>query len=293
MPKDPKILVKCNKSLMSNTPDQLLKSNRKLMSLHTKARSETDVASSRATFMLTCEQIDAGGVLLLMNSALRTLKLGWQVHVGGAGGALDHLLKHINHYLTPPESRSDEVDELNYWLRNISSKDQMVSELDNWARLVQEGSGASDEDVAQWQFQISEVTANGFQHGQSTEPLLVAGKVDSEAGYVQLAAMDFGKTIPFTIESHQECPTGDACDGKKVGFACKQGMTAKTERANQGRGLFNLVKAVKENGGTMRILSRNGLYHVLNGRGYTRNLSPFSQTCPVLDGTLVTVNLKI
>ena len=286
-------VVKCNKSLVSDTPDALLKSNNTLMSLHTKAQAKSSEVAGNAIFKLTCDQIDAGGVLLLMHSAIRTINLGWKVQVGGTGGALDHLLKHINHYLTPPESRSEETDELNYWLRNISSKTQMVSELENWARQVQEGSGASDEDVAQWQFQISEVTANGFQHGRSEQPMLVAGKVDSESGSVQLAALDFGETIPFTIMSHPNCPSGSNCDGKKVGFACKQGMTAQTERANQGRGLFNLVKAVKENGGTMRILSRNGLFHVLNGRGYSRNLSPFSQTCPVLDGTLVTVNLKI
>jgi len=100
---------------------------------------------------------------------------------------------------------------------------------------------------------FSEVTANSFQHGQTDEPMLVAGKVEKDQRVVQLAAMDFGRTIPVTIAGHQQCPIGDACDGKKVSFACKQGMTAQTERSNQGRGLFDLSKAVKENGGSMRI----------------------------------------
>jgi len=133
------------------------------MSLYTRACDQ--VENGNATFQLTCDAIDAGSVLLLMHAATLTIRQGWKVSVGGVGDAWDHLLKHVNHYLSAPENRSTKSDEQNFWLRDISSKDQMVDELQKWAELVQEGSGASDEDVALWQFQISEVTANSFQHG--------------------------------------------------------------------------------------------------------------------------------
>ena len=73
--------VKCEKSLVSDSPDELLKTNSILMSLHAKALECGHGKTGNATFELTCDQIDAGGVLLLMHSAIQTIRLGWNVQV--------------------------------------------------------------------------------------------------------------------------------------------------------------------------------------------------------------------
>lgn len=285
------VKVTCTEPLLSDSADSLLRSCKKLLSLYQRAAANDDAGD--ATFELTCDSIDPGAVLLLMNVAFRTGRLGWRVQAYGAGHAWDDLLLHINHYLTPKEERTSLDDEGNYLLRDLETRGEMVVELDEWSRTVQRDSSASDEDVAIWQFQISEVATNSFQHAQSSDAMLIAGKVDQKQQTVQLAALDFGATIPATICKHRDCPQGDGLDGTKVRFACRQGVTAKTERTNQGAGLHNLVETVKKNGGTMRVLSGNGLFHIQNGRRCSRNLAPFSNTCPVLDGTLVSVNLKI
>lgn len=269
----------------------MMRSSRKLNSLFTRALSSPE--KGKGYIHLECSEIDAGGVLLLMDAASRTSRLGWEVRVGGEGDGWKNLLEHINHYLTPKEDRSSKYSNATFLLRDLNNREEMVQELEKWARSVQDESAASDEEVASWQFQISEVVTNSFQHSRSEEPMLLAGRVDNSRSVVNLAAMDFGLTIPTTIGRHPHCPGGKDTDGKRILFACRHGITARSERANQGRGLFDLVETVKKNGGTMQILSGNGLFHLSSNRRCCRNLRAFKASYPILEGTLVSVSLRI
>jgi len=173
----------------------------------------------------------------------------------------------------------------------------MVSDISEWAASVQQDTTASEEEVAKWKLQIGEVTTNGFQHGIGglTKPtrLLLAGQSKNDQKSVQLAAIDYDRSIPATIATVAVSRGIEDHDGKRIGFACKRKVTSKRLPSNQRAGLFKLVETVKKNEGRLLILSGNGLFHVLGGRRCSRSLSSATTTGPVLQGTLTVLNLRI
>lgn len=294
---EPILLEDCDEPLVSDSPDGIVRSSRRLNQLVAHARTKTE--RGRAIYQLNnCEKIDAGGILLLMYSGFQLMQMGWRVSVAGKGEAMDLLVRHIEHYLRARGQRDDcDRNKGDYLLREIPSRDAMVEELSEWAKSVQQETKASPEDVAIWKFQISEVTTNGFQHGigdlANPGPMLVAGKSVFDSKTVQLAALDLGRSIPVTIA--KEAKKADIPDdhGKRIRFACRKGITAKTLPVNQGAGLYKLVETVKNNGGKLLIVSGNGLLHVSKGKCYSRNLSSPNATGVVLAGTLTVANLQV
>jgi anti-sigma regulatory factor (Ser/Thr protein kinase) len=282
---------------LANTPDSLLASEGILRKLVQRAVIREH--QGHGIFMLdNCPAMDAGTILLLMYAGFQLSRIGWKASVSGKGEAMDLVVRHLEHYLRDRKNRSSVARiEGDYLLREIDSRDGMVREIGGWAESVQRETNASKREVALWKTQISEVTTNGFQHGIGSSPplhpMLIAGRASNDGKMVQLAALDFGKSIPSTIDTvanKQSVPNGH---GDRISFACKKGVTSRTLPVNQGAGLFKLVETVKKNGGTLLILSGNGLVHVSNGRCYRRNLKAPSSTTPILQGTLTVVNLRI
>ncbi|MCI0420804.1 MAG: DUF5050 domain-containing protein, partial [Acidobacteria bacterium] len=190
-----------------------------------------------------------------------------------------------------------------YLLRRVGSREVLVSELEEWAETVKEGAEPPEDQVALWQMQISEVATNGFQHGIGTEPpenedrgsILVAGRAYPDTKVVQLAALDFGATIPRVIQ-HVAAQLGRRRrrDSDLISFACKKGVTSRSVPQNQGAGLHSLVETVKQNkGGSLLILSGNGLCCFSDNGENKKTLSPMVSNHAVLEGTLTIINLKI
>lgn len=296
-PARPTLIEDCGDSLLSDSPDGVVRSCERLNQLVTRARDKN--LPGHAIYNLSnCGRIDAGAILLLMYGGFQLVRMGWQVSVAGQGEAMDLVVRHLEHYLRERSQRGDcQREEGDYLLREIPSRDLMVEELSEWANSVQQETNASREEVAIWKFQISEVTTNGFQHGiggmSTPGPLLVAGKSASDGRTVQLAALDNGRSIPATIAPEADKAGILKQDGKRIRFACRKGVSARTLRVNQGAGLYKLVETVKSNGGRLLIISGNGLVHVSGGRCYSRNLSPPSTTGTVLAGTLTVANLLV
>lgn len=105
--------------------------------------------------------------------------------------------------------------------------------------------------------------------------------------------MDCGRSIPATIADEAEKTGIPDDDGTRIAFACKKHISSRRWHVNQGAGLYKLVETVKQNGGRLLILSRNGLFHVSGGKSYSRKFRPIDGTMPILAGTLAVVNLRV
>ncbi|HVA50915.1 MAG TPA: hypothetical protein VNH11_31525 [Pirellulales bacterium] len=244
-----------------------------------------------------CRNIDPGAVLLFWYAFELAKRRGRRARIFGRGELIAELAEHFSHY------RGDQPDDASttsrglYPLRSIQNEESMLAELDEWSRSVQEGTTASPEQVALWQMQIAEVTTNAFQHGpmhkkRETMPAsIVAGKASGQCA--QLAALDFGSTIPRVICEVASKHGISGGDDSLIEFACGKGITSRSVRQNQGAGLYSLVQTVHENGGTLQILSRNGLVHFCSGQVYGECLPCRHDGAPALDGTLTVINLRI
>lgn len=240
-----------------------------------------------------CPKIDPGAVLLFCYAD--ELARGKLVEILGQGEVIEELGDHFSHYQHGAKHAQTGTQKGLYFLRCINDEATMLRELQVWAESVREGTGASEEQVAHWQMQIGEVTTNAFQHGpvhkmSGNTGSRVAGKASGNS--VQLAALDFGSTIPRVISAlaSQHAITGG--DGNLIEFACRKGITSRSVKQNQGAGLYSLVQAVNESNGILQILSRNGLACFCNGKEFKRDLSPRENGSPVMEGTLTIINLQ-
>lgn len=245
-----------------------------------------------------CQSIDAGAVLLFCYAFELSTEENRMMQIRGQGEPIQELSEHFTHYHRRKRgTRVRRGRKGLYPLRRIQDREEMLSELQEWAESVREGTEASHEQVALWQMQIAEVTTNAFQHGpvhkqtEAASSSIVAGKAAGRC--VQLAALDFGSTIPRVIESVARQNNISKGDGALIAFACRKGVTSHSVRQNQGAGLYSLVQTVNESGGMLQILSRNGLAHFSRRKHFTRELTARPDGSPVLDGTLTIINLQI
>jgi hypothetical protein len=248
-------------------------------------------------------QIDPGAVLLLMYVARLMSSAARLVRYRGDSESARELTQHIQHWASGRTGAGSAVQGPSpkglYALRDLTNQDEMVEQLNEWTKSVQQGTEASDEQVALWQMQISEVTTNAFQHGPvymanaAISPSMVAGKADGDS--VQLAALDYGSTIPRLIHDTAIMSglPNDIDDAALIRFACNKGVTSRSVKQNQGAGLWSLTETVKRNDGTLLILSRNGLVHVCGDRIIEKHLPAIWPGQPVLEGTLTVINLHI
>ncbi len=302
MPVDiPVLMAKCKTSLVTSNPFDAVKAMHFFRELMMRAVGYSQETKGMCIYEIEdCDEIDAGAILLLMHAGYCLQKRGWMTRIAGHGEAMDLVVKHLQHFLhgKKRDSRSSGItgDE-DYLLRKIDSKDTMVREVAEWAALVQTQTRADEENLALWQFQISEVTTNSFQHGHRGNPdehrILIAGKAIPEQKMVQLAVLDNGGTIPETIRETANRRTISNKDGNRIRFACGRGITSKSEPTNQGVGLSSLAETVKKNEGSLLIVSRNGLFSIENTRSKVRNFSEDSFPGPFLQGTLTLVNLRV
>ena len=241
-----------------------------------------------------CPRIDPGGLLLLLNAARRDPDVRLAVSTETGSKTFDVITDNIDNLAGALDEARREHQEKSrrFLLRRIIDPNAMVDQVANWAAMVQRGTKASKADVALWETQISEVVANTFQHAHAPDGVLIAGEAFPNRGYVQLAAIDFGKTIPACIkpEAKKQCRSLE--DGNLLAFATEDHVTSACASQNQGSGLPSLVEMVRQNGGSLQVLSRDGFLRVKNQRKY-RNTPNKRIGSPILSGTLIVINLKI
>lgn len=294
------ITVDCEFPLVTGDPDGLLRTHvhfQRALACALKAGDSGDVKFN----LSDCDRIDVGALLLLLYAACRIRDQGWTPWISASkaskGKAFEIVAENLDHLRMPRDLRSQFNKRAGaFLLRAIRSRKEMVGELLEWALSVKEGTEATDEEVAHWQQQISEVTTNGFQHALSDadeHPIYVAGQASPGTAFVELSAIDLGRGIPTTLRRAMGEELKGMQDGDVVSYACKKGVTARSDRTNQGLGLFDLVEQVKQNKGSLQILSGNGLARVENGRKSRRNLLPVIENHPVLSGTLTNLRLRI
>ena len=291
----PAVLHMCNCELITDDSRNTIRTCEAIWEPYQKARAAHGNRQVEIVFnMDPCPRIDPGGLLLLLNAARRDRSIRSLVATENSSGAYHAIVDNIDNLA----GALDEARRLNqqrarrFLLRRILDPHEMVREVAEWAEMVRDGTRANAADVALWETQISEVAANTFQHADAPDGVLVAGEAFPQRGYVQLAAIDFGKTIPLCIEAEAKKRSQSLDDGELLAFATQESVTSGCVVQNQGSGLPSLVEMVKNNGGTMQILSRDGFLRVKNRRKY-RSKPKKAIGSPILSGTLIVLNLKI
>lgn len=246
-----------------------------------------------------CSLIDPGGMLLLKHCAY-VLNAKCQLFLKVEGATGNYIIRHLAHLYMPPEQRKIITGEPgDYFLRRVGSREHMVTEITNWVQSVQDGTNVDRSEVAFWEVQISEITTNGFQHGPRLmgatllPDILLAGKV-YPSGWVQLAALDFGSGIPAVIRAALSAAVEGMHDGEVINYACQQGVTSRCEPSNQGAGLPSLISAIRDNAGTLHIVSNNGLFFIEGGQSAVKDMSRLIPKGDVLlSGTLTIFGLNV
>jgi hypothetical protein len=290
--------VHCHGALTSSAPDRLVSTHAAVYRLVRDAKQIALLGAVNASLgwdVSDCQDLDPGAVLLLFHAAQQIGKLGYQTFATGDGPALKVLSDHLRHYHSPPDERRTIPKKLgDFLLREVRGPEHMVRELEEWAESVRAGTNATAEQVGSWQALIAEVTTNGIQHGKTglghpLPPMLLVGRAYAESHQVVLAALDRGAGMPRVIETVLN-PTQMAWrDGRKIAHACKPGVTSHCVRQNQGAGLPSLIAAVKKNGGSLQMMSREGLVCVRK-RVSSRSLNGLNAP---LEGTLTVLTLRI
>lgn len=254
-----------------------------------------DNEAARVVFDLDhCPRVDPGGLLLLFNAARRDPTRRVMITSRSGSNTYDVIVDNLEHLagVLDEARRQDHQRANRFLLRQITDRDEMVGEVAAWAEMVRRGTNAGRQDVALWETQISEVAANTFQHARAPDGVLIAGEAFPQRNFVQLAAIDFGRTIPDCIEPVARQQAKSLNDGDLLAFATEENVTSQCVVQNQGSGLPSLVQMVKENGGSLQILSRDGYLRVKSQRKY-RKKPRQSLGNPILAGTLIVINLKI
>ena len=284
--------VVCDQPLLTATPYNLCQTINKFDEMLTLIDGKAEKGTG--TYVISTEQIDSGAILLYLYFAFRIHRQGWVCKFGGTGDALNDLANHIGHWAVPKQDRKElDCKKCDFLMRDITDRDQMVSEIEEWATHVKKATTAGDAQLALWKCQVGEVSTNSFQHGKASL-MFLAGRSTSQ-GEISLAVLDFGETIPKTIRRHPDCPGSADKDNDSacIEFACKKGITSKSVPENQGSGLHGLIETAKKTGGSVQILSGSGVFHISESVKQTQDLSNESLDGRILDGTLVTMNLKI
>lgn len=285
-------MVAPRRPLITTTPKEALATHDSLSRLAIKVSPLSNTRSRGiVAFDLTkVPDIDPGGLILIWYSAYNLNDLGWRLDVFGDSSAMRKLERNLMHMtLSPAGRRAFVCDKGEYPMRAVADKDKMVEEIELWSKSVREGTGIQEETAARWEQQISEVLTNGFQHGQTTKPILLAGGVDEQNRRVSLAALDLGLGIPRVIEPHVDEKLRGGGDGGLIFEACKEGITSRCSRQNQGYGLPHLIDSVRDNGGTLQIFSQRGFVHVDNEGITPKN---FEKSERRLKGTLTLITLR-
>jgi len=250
----------------------------------------------------SCEDIDAVTLLLIMYLNHQMARRGWQLFLIGDPGSRPWRKIYRNLGNMKRQDKITKPEPGEFLLREVSSPQEMVKVISEWADCVRADTSASDEQAALWEMKIGEIVTNSFQHGLGPgrpgelfrhRSIYIAGQAscisDPKPHMAHLAAMDFGRTIPATLENKL---AEGLTDGELIQEACQRGVTARSVIDNQGAGLADLVDLVKANNGSLQILSRNGLAHISHRHPYSRNLQRDTKA-PFLEGSLTSIRLNL
>lgn len=234
------------------------------------------------------ERPDVGGILLFTLLIEELSKAGWVVTGHGQKTPVERINQHFAHLWSPKTTKSTvSRDQGDFLLREITHPDAMIDDVEEWARSIREvAPKATAADLAMWEGQVSEVTANAFQHARVDDGghLFVAGEACKTG--VRLAVVDSGRTIPGVLGP---AIGGELADPAVVRQALERGVTSRCVCENQGFGLASLVRCVKNNAGSLYILSRRGMAYVTN-RG--RTVARGHDIRHPMMGTLSIINLR-
>jgi anti-sigma regulatory factor (Ser/Thr protein kinase) len=280
-----------------STPDDLLRTYGCLRALLSSVRRRPARADKKALLDLTeCHEIDAVAILLSVYLDRILHDIGWELwYLGKPGSAVwsklgRHLQSARESKRHRPVVQKGAVGEL--LTREVSDQELMVVAVEQWVSDVRDASGASEEHAARWEVCVGEVMANAFQHGCArgtpAHSNLVTGEMDGRK-HIQLAGLDFGAGVPAIVRAAVTDP--EMTHGELILEALRDGVTSRTSRSNQGRGLAYLAQAACEGGGTLQVLSLNGLASASGTRKRFRNLAPGPDGTPALQGTLVVLRL--
>lgn len=285
----------CDHELVTDDTKNTVKTCEAIWHPYEQARLASDDGRKEIVFdMDPCPRIDPGGLLLLLNAARRDPSTRLLVSTNSSSETFDVIVDNIDNLAGALDEarREHQQKSRRFLLRRIINPNDMVTQVAEWAEMVRGGTTASRADVALWETQISEVAANTFQHAKAPDGVLIAGEAFPQRGYVQLAAIDFGRTIPACIESEARRQNRSLDDGDLLAFATEENVTSACVMQNQGSGLPSLVQMVKQNGGSLQILSRNGYLRVKSKRKYRKK--PVKDLgSPILAGTLIVINLQV
>lgn len=179
-------------------------------------------------------------------------------------------------------------------LRYIPREEDLSEELGAWREMLVDSGSLREEDARGFSSTLSEVLTNSFAHGKASgkAACIVAGQTFPKKGHTILAAVDRGLGIATTLrESHRYDDLQLAQDHEWMLHALKRGVTCKSLPINRGYGLFHLERMVRQNGGSMYVVSESGLVYVAHGSEPIG--VPLRATgCPRFPGTLLVLDLN-
>ncbi|WP_372717334.1 hypothetical protein [Novipirellula sp.] len=289
------ILQPCDRALITDDPKNTIATCEAIWHPYKRLSEFKENSPAEIVFdMDPCPRIDPGGLLLLLNAARRSPGTRLLISKNSSSETFDVIVDNIDNLAGALDEarREHQQKARRFLLRRITNPNEMVKQVAQWAEMVRRGTDASRGDVALWETQISEVAANTFQHARAPDGVLVAGEAFPHRGFVQLAAIDFGRTIPDCIEAEAKRRNRVLHDGDLLAFATEENVTSACVKQNQGSGLPSLVGMVKENGGSLQIMSRNGFLRVKSKRKYRKQPTK-TLGSPILAGTLIVINLRV
>jgi hypothetical protein len=174
-------------------------------------------------------------------------------------------------------------------LRYIPTEDRLVPELRKWREMLQNSTALGDERARRFSSNMSEVLMNSFTHAKTRKPCIVAGQTFRKKKHTLLAAVDYGDSIPTTLAKSGRYG-GVRKPEEWMLMALEEGVTCKSRETNRGIGLFTLQKMIRENRGSMYLVSGEGTVSIEDGSDPVG--APLGEKYGIFPGTLLILDIK-
>lgn len=174
-------------------------------------------------------------------------------------------------------------------VRYVPSPRSLKAELRAWRQMLEESEAVTEEEARMYAGRMTEVLTNSFTHGRTRHPCVLGGQTFPKTGHSSLVAVDSGRSIPTTLRNSGHYP-GDRDDHEWIAMAFREGITAGTEPTNRGLGLAYLQESVEANGGSLLVVSGDGLAYIKNGGNLKSE--PLGDKYDRFDGTFILLDLR-
>jgi hypothetical protein len=202
--------------------------------------------------------------------------------------ACTYMLKHLEHQNKAGLALRLPTD---FPLRRVGKEELVVSEIGAWRKMLVD-CGVPEQEARSFGSIMSEVLTNSFQHGGPlAQPPIIAGQTFSKQAHSTLVAIDQGQSIPRSLRNAEHLASLSPCaDHVWIETALENGVTARTRPTNRGIGLYHLGKKVQENGGSLCIVSGNGVLAL--GGGIVKSQPLAHKHFPDFPGTMLILDIK-